>query len=252
MRTGSVPSQVAQVSEIAVSWSRKPGHGLGDLDHEPEVGDGVEERHPLPAGLDLAGQLVAEVLVVGPGALVVGGDGGELVQPGAAGREEVAVDARPVAVLLDQLDLHRAGLGHRHLHVDHRLRAAVGAGDLDAGQHVEGPDAEHRRPIGGRRRTGRRRRSRAGTAGTRPRATTAGRAGSGRSSSREPLGQGRPHRAGRTSTSCITVATQVPVGVVQHAPDQAPVTGDRRGLLGVEHATRRSGRAGGTRWRGRG
>ena len=43
------------------------------------------------------------------------------------------------------------------------------------------------------------------------------------------------HRsAGRTSTSCMTLATSVPVGVVDRAPDQTAMAGDGQRLLGVE------------------
>ena len=61
-------------------------------------------------------------------------------------RNQIAIDAGAVVVLLDQFDLDGARLGNRDLHVDHRLVPAVHAGSLEAREHVEGPDAVDARP----------------------------------------------------------------------------------------------------------
>ena len=54
--------------------------------------------------------------------------------------EQVTKDARPIAALFDQLDLHGSGLGDGDLHGNLRLGASVGASHLHWRQHVEGTD----------------------------------------------------------------------------------------------------------------
>ena len=91
---------------------------LGDLGEEAEVAHGVVEGDAARARIHLARELVAQAFVVRLLPVVVARHRADLVEARLALAEQVAVDARTIAELLDQLDLHRARLRDGDLEVD--------------------------------------------------------------------------------------------------------------------------------------
>ena len=148
MRTGSAAVPLGAGLGDPRQALEEPGDLLDDLGEEAEVVDGVEVADVLPPDDELAHELVAQPLEVRLLAVVVGRERAELVEAGRALRDQIAIDARAVAVLLDQLDLDRARLGDRDLHVDHRRRSPrYMQGASMRGNTWNGPDAEDARPV---------------------------------------------------------------------------------------------------------
>src|SRR6185312_10867289 len=120
-----------------------------DFGEEAEVRARVEVSDPVSLDVDLGGELVTAILQEPPAAVVVVGHRGELVDARHAATAPFSKRARTVAVLLDELDLHRTRLRQSHLDVDRGRRSPERPCLFDRGEDVERPDAEDGRPTRG-------------------------------------------------------------------------------------------------------